>query len=118
MSGRSLADGIAVPSTSTGTTRSVRARERSFDFETDVVVGLLEPAAIGVIGDVQPLLADHDQAGCTLAKAGGDSVDEVLAGFELIDVAEDVAITEPALERFVQTAGVSRRVSTSIADED
>jgi len=72
----------------------------------------------GRIRGVQPFAADHDQQRPAFAEARLDRVDEVLAGVDGVDVAEDFALAEPPFERFAEAARIAGRVLAPIAEEN
>lgn len=96
--------------------RVARQRGRDLDAHEVLLVGQ-PPAAVG-IGGAQPARADqHEQhiAGFDLLP---HCLDEVGAGVDRVDVAEDLGGAEVRYQPVEQPAGVARAVFASVADEN
>jgi hypothetical protein len=96
----------------------VRLLQSGRNFKPHVVVLLFQPSPAGRIFSVEPLAADQDEARVCVAQANGDGVDEVLAGFEGIDIPKNCAFAQASFEGFAETPRISRRVFSPVADED
>ena len=116
-SGSSDVAGIAAPSTSTGTTRTLGPRQRRADFEAHEVERLVEAAAAGEVARAGPFAANHGQHHRAVGQARLDGLDEVLAWAQRVHVTEHAGGAQSPLERLAQPPGVARRVFAAVTDE-
>jgi hypothetical protein len=94
------------------------APERSGDFRSHVVIGIVQPAAAAGVLRIQPVRTDYREQHVTSVQRLVQCLDEILAGSDVTDVHEHVISAETPIEFPRERAGKTGAVVAAIADED
>ena len=94
------------------------ACQRSFDFQPDEVVGVIQAPPPVLAGGREPPVADQRQQYVAGSHRGGDHLDEVIAQFNRVDVLEDLASGEVTGQPLIQPAGGVGSIFAAVAHED
>jgi hypothetical protein len=95
----------------------IAALQAHFDFDSDKIVGVIEPPLIFLIGNAQPLFANNDQHHIAFGNGFFEHAAEVRTGWNVVYVFEYIASTEFLPEPIIHASGDGFAVGASVGDK-
>jgi len=94
------------------------AAQRGLDLQPNEVVRIIEPAPAFIVARVEPIAPDHDDEHLAGVDRAGKGLDEVLAAFQIVDVAKDLSGPKVIAQPVEHSAGMACGVPAPIADKN